>query len=350
MVSALVVPALVLAFAPQPESPAPADRPAPIVFDTDMDTDCDDVGALAILHALADAGEAEILATPVSSRFRYSAPCTAAINEYYGRGELPIGVPKGGGADTNRGSRYAKQIAARFPARPATNEAAPDAVRVYREVLAARPDVADDPAGGVVVTTVGYCTNLRDLLASEPDEISPLSGPELVQAKVRLWVCMGGRYPEHRDPAVYGNFKPDPFSAVVAARDWPTPIVFTGLGQDVLTGQTLPDTPERNPVRQAYELYLGDKPARPSWDPIAVLYAVRPDAPFWHVREQGFNEIFPNGTNAWREEPDDPRHRLLEWADGTEKNAVQDLLNELMTRPPAARPAGEPGSEPTAAD
>ncbi|QDT14662.1 nucleoside hydrolase [Alienimonas californiensis] len=343
MAPALLVPALVVAFAPPAaESSEPTARPVPIIFDTDMDTDCDDVGALAILHALADAGEAEILATPVSSRFRYSAPCTAAINAWYGRPELPVGAPKGGGADTSRGSRYAKQIAAGFPAKVATNEAAPDAVRVYREVLAARPDVANDPAGGVVVATVGYCTNLRDLLSSQPDKISPLSGAELVKAKVRLWVCMGGRYPEHRDPAVYGNFKPDPFSAVVAARDWPTPVVFTGLGEEVKTGGTLSETPENSPVRQAYRLYLGDTPARPSWDPIAVLYAVRPDAPFWTVREQGSNEIFPNGTNAWRDEPDDPRHRLLEWAEGVETSAVRDVLNELMTRPPAARSESRP--------
>ncbi len=301
-----------------------------------MDTDCDDVGALAVLHALADAGECTILATPVSSRFAYSAPCTAAINAYHGRGDLPIGVPQGDGAEVNRGSRYAQQIARAFPSRLKTNADAPDAVRVYREALAARPDVADDPAGGAVVVTVGYLTNLRDLLASEPDAISPLSGPDLIQAKVRLWVCMGGRYPEHRDPKVYGNFKPDPSAAVVAARDWPTPIVFSGLGEDVLTGDTLSETPQSNPVRRAYKLYLKDKPTRPSWDLLATLYAVRPHAAYWRVRADGVNEIFPNGTNAWRAEPDDPRHRLLEFAPGTNRTAVRDVLNELMTRAPGA--------------
>ena len=36
-------------------------EPVKVIFDTDMLTDFDDVGALACLHALADAGEAEIL-------------------------------------------------------------------------------------------------------------------------------------------------------------------------------------------------------------------------------------------------------------------------------------------------
>jgi len=53
-----------------------------IIFDTDIDTDCDDAGALAVLHALADNGEAEILATVVSTRYPYSAPCVEAINRY----------------------------------------------------------------------------------------------------------------------------------------------------------------------------------------------------------------------------------------------------------------------------
>ena len=326
--------ALLCAAPPAGDAGAPA-PPVPVIFDTDMDTDCDDAGALAVLHALADAGEAEILATPVSSRFRFSAPCTAAINGYYNRGDLPVGAPGGEGADVNRGSKYAKQVAERFPTPLESNADAPDAVAVYRRALAVRPDAADDPAGGVVVLTVGYVTNLRDLLASGPDAVSPLSGPDLIEKKVRLWVCMGGRYPRHLDPGVYGNFKPDPSSAVLAARDWPTPIVFSGLGEDVPTGGTLAQTPADNPVRVAYELYLGSRPTRPSWDPIATLYAVRPDAPFWRVRAEGSNRIFPNGTNEWRDEPDDPRHRLLLFADRPGvRGEVRDLLNELMTRPP----------------
>jgi hypothetical protein len=53
----------------------------PLIFDTDMDTDCDDASALAMLHALADAGEVEILATVVSSKYAWSVPCVAAIIE-----------------------------------------------------------------------------------------------------------------------------------------------------------------------------------------------------------------------------------------------------------------------------
>src|SRR5688500_11719331 len=93
---------------------ARAADPVKVIFDTDMDSDCDDVGALSLLHALADRGEADILATPVSSRHPWSGPCTDAINTFRGRPDLPIGVPKARGA-SEQGSRYAKAIAESFP-------------------------------------------------------------------------------------------------------------------------------------------------------------------------------------------------------------------------------------------
>jgi len=67
---------------------APATRPVRVIFDTDMMTDCDDAGALAVLHVLADRGECEILATVVSVANPWAAACTDAINTYYGRDDL----------------------------------------------------------------------------------------------------------------------------------------------------------------------------------------------------------------------------------------------------------------------
>ena len=327
MLSAALLVTLATAPARAADGAAPA-RPPPILFDTDMDSDCADTGALAILHALADRGEVEILATVVSSTYRWNVPCVEAINRYYGRPELPIGAPRRDAVDSHAGSRYARQIAetavaTRYP----SNSVAPDAMTVYRRVLAAAPD------GKVVIVSVGDLTNLRNLLRSGPDEFSPLPGPDLVRRKVARWVCMGGRYPSHLDPQVYGNFKTDPAATVAATRDWPGELVFTGLGDDILTGARLKETPADNPVRRAYELYLGKAPARPSWDPIAVLYAARPDAPFWRRKTGGYNQIFPNGTNEWRDQPDRPNQVLLLLAPGAEK-AVRDTLDELMIRPP----------------
>ena len=62
-----------------------ASAPVKVVFDTDMAADVDDVGALALLHALADLGEARILAVGISSRNEEAGPCLDAINTWYGR-------------------------------------------------------------------------------------------------------------------------------------------------------------------------------------------------------------------------------------------------------------------------
>ena len=301
-----------------------------ILFDTDMDTDCDDAGALAMLHVMADRGEVTIVATLVSSQFEFAVPCVEAINRYYGRPELPIGSPKGLGPRGEGPSRYNAQIASEFPGRYTTTAAAPNAVTVARRSLVNQPDHS------VCVVTVGNLTNLRDLLASPSDDLSPLSGKELVAQKVKSWVCMGGRYPSHRDPHVYGNFKPDPESTVIAVRDWPTEIVFSGLGEEIATGTRLRQLPETNPVRRIYELYLGRRATRPSWDQVALLYAVRPTLACWKLRAEGHNHIFPNGTNEWREQPNAENQVLLLFQPDVAQEVTQ-IIDELMATPPASK-------------
>ena len=101
------------------------------------------------------------------------------------------------------------------------------------------------------------------------------------------------------------------------------------------TGATLRGTPASNPVRRVYELYLGAAPTRPSWDPIATLFAVRGPGRYFRLRHEGSNQIFSNGTNRWVAEPDSATHVLLEWAPGM-REACRAELDELMARPPAS--------------
>ncbi len=317
-------------------APLSAVEPVPILFDTDMDSDCDDAGALALLHALADRGEARILATVVSAHHPWSGPCVDAVNTYFGRPDLPVGVPKGPGRD-QQGSRFARTIAHEFPHDFPSDAAAPDAVRVYRQALAAQED------GSVVIVTVGDLTNLRYLLESTADEFSPLSGSDLARRKVKRWVCMGSRYPADRDPGRWGNFKLDPESTVKAIQGWPTPIVFTGGGafaESLATGKRLSDAPEDNPVRRVYELYFGGPPRnRHSADQIAVFVAVRGTGRPWRLVTAGHNHIFPDGTHEWRASPDNPRHSYISaLAEGVDPRELATTLETLMLHPPRSIP------------
>ena len=63
-----------------------------VILDTDIGSDCDDAGAIAVLHKLADKGEVEILGIIYSSgKNKYGIGVCDAINTYYGRGDLLLG-------------------------------------------------------------------------------------------------------------------------------------------------------------------------------------------------------------------------------------------------------------------
>ena len=85
-----------------------------IIFDTDIGGDCDDAGALALLHRLCDLGEAELLATTHCFSSPYVAGCLDAINTYYGR-QASVGINHA--AYVEDGGKYAKALCEAFPNR-----------------------------------------------------------------------------------------------------------------------------------------------------------------------------------------------------------------------------------------
>lgn len=305
------------------ERPRPQKRaPVPVILDTDMDSDCDDAGALAMLHALADRGEARILGVMMSDPNGDSPRCTDAINTWYGRGDVPIGVRKPGGGPAS--SKYARQIGEEFP-NDFDWEAAPQAVTAYRRLLAAAADRS------VVIISIGTLDNLADLLASPPDAHSRLPGRELVRRKVRLWSCMGGHYPAGKDAE--HNFKFGGAKTAKAVEGWPTPILFSGweLGNRLVTGARWPEQPDPNPIRRAYQLYLKPGRGRASWDQTSVLAAIRDPSTWWTVRRGGYNHVFEDGRNEWRPAPDRDHAYLVEKAPPEE---VVRVIEELMMVPP----------------
>jgi inosine-uridine nucleoside N-ribohydrolase len=319
--------------------PSLAAEPVKIILDVDLAEDVDDAGALAVLHALADRGEAEILATVVSSKNEWVVPCLDAINTYYGRPDIPIGYQRGHqygyrntkDSERDTGSKYAEPVARKFPHDLKSSSDAPEAAAVIRRALAAQPD------GSVTIVSVGFLTNLRNLLDSRPDGHSPLDGEALVQKKVKQWVCMGGVFPGGRFPDGGGeyNLMWDTVASARAINDWPTPIVFSGfeIGARVKVGSRLRGTPETNPVRACYDHYNGLQD-RESWDLTAVLYAVRGTRDYWNLSEPGFclmRQRVTHGYNEWIPTPA-KQHRYL-----VQKMPPEELgrvLEELLIRPP----------------
>jgi len=301
-----------------------------IIYDTDMESDVDDVGATAVLHALANQGEAEILATMVSSINPWSAPCLDAINTFYGRPDLPIGVPEG--EAVNRKTVYAQSVAEAYPHSITSSESLPEAAQLYRKILASQPD------SSVVIVTVGYLTNLSRLLSTPPDEYSPLNGRELVKQKVKHYVCMGGRFPKNTNTQVHGNWKPDPAATIDVVNNWPTHILFSGGGDQLArlykTGGTLSEVPKDHIVRQAYRWFFdragwAEGPTHHSADLLAVLIAVRGLDPYFDQICEGYNEVFENGTHEWRASPDKDQCYVLPRAAYIPEATAE--LNRLMS-------------------
>lgn len=309
---------------PAPDFLPVDEQPVKVILDTDFASDVDDVGALAVLHALADAGEVEIMAVMVADGG--DAPshrAIDAINTYYGRPDVPIGVVAG--AAPAFPSTYVTELATLFPN---DIEDPPGAVDLYRTIL------ADAPDGSVTIVSVGYLTNLDGLLSSTPDARNPRSGGQLVEAKVRRWVAMGGYYPdsaEHPFDAEF-NFAEDTTATLNAVAVWPTPAIFSGfeIGDIVLTGAALQDeTPPDNPVREAYRLFNGGADHR-SWDLTAVLAAVRGTAGVFEVCV-GTNTIGTGGANSWIDDERGP-HGYLRLAAPVDD--VASTLDALLIAPP----------------
>jgi purine nucleosidase len=295
-----------------------------IIFDTDFAADVDDVGALAILHALADSGEANILGVMISSGNHYARRAVDTINTYYGRPDIPIGVTWHPAVSPN--SSYTLELALDFPN---DVEVTPNSVDLYRQILAEQPD------NSVTVVTVGFLTNLQGLLTSEPDEYSELGGSELVAAKVAKLIVMGGHFPDsaaHPDNREY-NFALDAGATYDVILNWPTPIVFSGfeIGWDIVTGAVLQeDASPNNPVRMAYELFNGGE-GRSSWDLTAVHFAVRGTVDVWQLCGPGNNKVFPDGRNLWEPETDQQHYYLL---NTMPKTQIKELLNDLLIQSP----------------
>ena len=229
------------------------DEPKRVILETDMTFDVDDVGALAVLHALADDGRAKILAVNYNEVHEGGAGAIDAINTFYGRGDLPVGVYRGELPDPDP-SRYLDHVAA-FPRR-LTADNAPDALDVYRHVLNDQPDAS------VTIVSVGFLNNLADLLHAEAD---------LVANKVERLVVMGGRHNDGFNLVRHGLVE----TTQEVIENWPTPLAISDYGGRVRTGATLADTSADNPVREAYFRWFGGRfEGRSSWDQVAVLYAI----------------------------------------------------------------------------
>jgi purine nucleosidase len=319
-------------------SRAQAAEPVPLMFDTDICGDCDDVLALAMIHALESRGLCRLLAVTISADHEQAAPFVDAVNTFYGRGNIPIGVVgKGGVVEKSAFLSLAEEKDAsgrfRYPHDPASGRRGGTAV--LRATLAAQPD------GSVVIAQVGFSTNLARLLQSPPDEVSSLAGRALVERKVKLLSLMAGAFQSVEGNAHFLEYNviKDVASARELAERWPTPMVYSGFE----IGIALPYPAvsiERDyryvahhPVAEAYVRRNPPPHNRPTWDLTSVLFAVLPDRGYFDISPRGTVTVEPDGFTRFSNQPPGRQSFLILRPE--QKPRVLEALVQLSSQPPS---------------
>jgi len=306
---------------------AQATKPLPVIFDSDMGPDYDDVGALAMLYAMADKGEVNLLATIASTKYEGVAAVFDVLNTYFNRPDMPVAVPTGEAITTKDFQHWTDTLLARYPHTINMNKETPDAVSLYRQLLSQQPD------GSVTIITVGFLTNISNLLKSKPDQHSSLDGITLVQKKVKQLVSMAGSFPVG---AEY-NVRMDAPAAKFAFENFPAPVLYSGveIGFRIKTGLPLINNAsiQHSPVKDVYRIGINmtesDREGRMSWDQSAVLVAVRGAAP-WYNLTKGSITITDKGENAWNATGKN-QHYLIE---NTSPEITTAIINTLMQHQP----------------
>lgn len=316
----LVLAAATLALAAPP--------PVPVIFDTDMGNDIDDALALAMLHALEDRGECRLLAVTLTNPAPSAAAYTALVNHFYGRPGVAVGHST---ATRKEGAnrRFPDAALAAFPEfrPPATSPAVP----LLRRTLAATPEKA-------VIVQVGFSDNLAALLASGPDEFSPLDGRALVAAKVSLLSIMAGDF---ASPKPEYNVRIDVAAARRVIGAWPGPVVLSGWEVGAALRYPARSILEDfryaspHPVAVAYEAYAKMPYDRPTWDLTSVLQAVRPGAGYFQLSPPGRVEIADDGRTTFLPAAEGNQRYLVIPPGGHAR--ILEALTLLSSQPPRRR-------------
>jgi len=298
---------------------AQSKKPKAIIFDSDMGPDYDDVGAIAMLHAFADSGHIKILATMASTKYKGVAGVFSVLNTYFNRPGLPVGVPKQNGLELRDFQHWTDTLLAKYPHAIKNNEEAQDATELYRKLLSVQPD------NSVTIITVGFLTNLANLLQSGPDQYSKLNGSDLVKKKVKELISMAGRFPSGKE---FNVERDAPASQKVFAQ-WPTPVLLSGfeigrkikVGLPLINNDKIKDSPVKDVFRISIPQDKQDSAGRMSWDETAVLIAAKGYQPYYTLTH-GKMVVADDGSNTWS--VDGKQHAYL-----VEKIPFEEVKNEI---------------------
>lgn len=298
-----------------------------IIFDTDMGPDYDDVGAMAMLHAFADEGKIDILATMASTNYRHVGDVLSIINTYFLKPEIPVGVSGDYGVDLRDWQYWSDSLVNTYADLIPQNRNYKDAVSLYRQLLSEAED------GSVTIVTVGFLSNIAALLTSDPDAFSPLPGRELMERKVDNLISMAGKFPEGME----FNIEMDAQAARTILELWKGDWILSGfeIGDKIFTGLPLihNESIRNSPIKDVYRISIPmaeeDENGRMSWDQTAVLVAALGYGDFFEL-EKGKLILKEDGYNYWKK--GEGRHFILKQK--SPFSSIQNIIDGYMMHQP----------------
>lgn len=247
-----------------------------VIIDTDWAGDVDDAVAIKTALWAEEQGLFKIKAILINSMEGNHCQTLNAFLTGYSRGDIPIGI-------NNNGDNYLGLADWKTPLLTSTssitkNTECEDALRLYRKVLANNINKID-------IISIGNFHNLSHLVDSEADYISDKTGLELVEDKVNIVYCMGGRYPSGSEY----NFNRGGVAKTIETTKnflskWNTDVIFVGaeVADTIIVGSKLDniDPKRKELLTQVLYAYNGNKPniGRPAYDPCTVYLAAIGDA------------------------------------------------------------------------
>lgn len=234
------------------------------IFGTDWGEDCDDVVALRLILRHHKAKKARLLGTVINTCAERSVASMYGFLNYEGVDGIAVGIDRGV-SHVKIETRYQARLAKHAPDK--TNDAAEDAVRLYRRLICEAP-------GKVEIIEVGFLQALAGAIMSEGDDISPKTGIELFTEKVeKVWI-MGGKWDEQGGKEYnFCRHHEARVGASIVCEKCPCPITFLGweIGSMVSTGDYLD---ENDLLFGALFDWHGRPNGRESWDPMTALLAM----------------------------------------------------------------------------
>ena len=285
----LVIAALM--FSVLPAAGFAEDDPIHVIFDTDMGNCPDDLLAMQALFALQSEGVCQVEAVMSSAKHNGSKKLLDCAMHYYHADDIPLGLVEGDGDLFEITPYYALADQTNEDGTPLLEGTGtdiadrPTGCEVYRETLASLPD------NSAVIICVGMATNIGELLDSEADEISPLTGRELVEAKVKTLYIMAGCFDKVErvdQPGEYlyaeYNVLGDIPLAQKVLQTWPADLVLmpleAGMAYPCIREDVLADYADQPNSLLYLTFSQWDTDNVPSnvgehwWDPMVVAYAL----------------------------------------------------------------------------